>query len=139
MSLRRCQRINRAGGKLNPNPSRSVCSLTEWRAAKRDPVAPLGRADARAETATPDRGSPALLAAVLEGEAVEPRKGDRLRHGLVQDWLTLLLTGAEVADLTLDDRRNGPWDRPPGCTLPIAPPHTNAPVRSASWDSWRPG
>ena len=97
---------------MNPTSSPSVVSLAEWRAAKRDPVASSGLADARAEAAMPDRGLQALFAAVLEGEPVEPRKGDRLRPSLVQDWLKLLLIRAE-ADLTQDDQRNGPWDMAP--------------------------
>ena len=99
---------------MNPASSPSVVSLTEWRAAKRDPLASSGRADARAEAAMPDRASPALLAPVLEEEPAEPPIGDRLRHSLVQDWLTLLLIRPEVADLTQDHQRNGPWDMAPG-------------------------
>jgi Bacterial proteasome activator len=110
---------------MNSTSSPSVVSLTEWRAAKRDPVASSGSADARAEAAMPDRGLTAVLAAVLEGEAVEPQKGDRLRHSLVQDWLTLLLIRPEVADLTQDDQRNGPWDMAPGLHVAGRTAHTH--------------
>jgi hypothetical protein len=98
---------------MNPTSSPSVVSLAERRAAKRVPVASSGLVDAHAEAAMPDRGLPALLAAVLEGEPVEPRKGDRLRPSLVQDWLNLLLIRAEAADRTQDDQRKGPWDMAP--------------------------
>jgi len=98
---------------MNPTSSPSVVSLAEWRAAKRDPVASSGFADARAEAVMPDRGLPPLFAAALEGEPVEARKGDRLRLSLVQDWLTLMFLHAEVADLTQDDQRSGPWDMAP--------------------------
>ena len=98
---------------MNPTSSPSVVSLAEWRAAKRDPVASSGFADVRAEAAVPDRGLTPLFAAALEGEPVEPRMGDRLRLSLVQDWLTLLFLHAEVADLTQEDQRSGPWGMAP--------------------------
>ena len=110
---------------MNPTSSPSVISLAEWRAAKQDPVASSGLADARAEAAMPDRGLPALFAAVLEGEPVEPRKGDRLRPSLVQDWLKLLLIRAEVAGLTHDDQRNGPWDMAPELHVAGRTAHTH--------------
>ena len=109
---------------MNSTSSPSVVSLAEWRAAKRDPVASSGLADARAAAARPDRGLQALFAAVLEGEPVEPRKGDRLRPSLVQDWLKLLLIRAE-ADLTQDDQRNGPWDMAPELHVAGRTAHTH--------------
>jgi len=108
---------------MNPTPSPSVVSLTEWRAAKRDPVTSSGRADARAEAAMPNRGLP--VAAVLEGEPVGPRIGDRLRHSLVQDWLQLLLIRPEVADLTQDDQRNRPGDMAPWLHVAGRTAHTH--------------
>jgi Protein of unknown function (DUF2587) len=110
---------------MNPTSSPSVVSLTEWRAAKRDPVASSGRDDARAEATMPDRGSTALLAAVLEGEPVEPRTGDQLSQSLVQDWLKLLLIRAEMADLTQHDQRRGPWDMAPGLHVAGRTAHTH--------------
>jgi hypothetical protein len=100
---------------MNPTTSLSVVSLRKKRAAKRDPVASLGRAVARAEAAMPDdRGSPAVLSAVLERGPVEHRLGDRLSESLVQDWIKLLCIGPEVSALTQDDQRNSQWDMAPG-------------------------
>jgi hypothetical protein len=75
----------------------------------------------------PDRELPALLAPVLEEEPGEPRIGDRLRHGLVQDWLKLLIR-PEQADLTQDDQKNGPWDMATGLHVAgrTAPTHSGS-------------
>jgi Protein of unknown function (DUF2587) len=54
-----------------------------------------------------------VLAAVLDGQLVEPRDGDRLSHERGQDWLKLLLRRREMADLTQDEQGTGPWDE--GC------------------------
>lgn len=62
----------------------------------------------------PDPSRAEVLAAVLDGEPVEPREGDRLSHELGQDWLKLLLSRPEMADLTQDEQRTGPWDVAPG-------------------------
>jgi hypothetical protein len=51
-----------------------------------------------------------VLAAVLDGDAVEPREGDRLSHELGRDWLKLLLSRPEMADLTQDMQRTGSGD-----------------------------
>jgi hypothetical protein len=59
-----------------------------------------------------------VLAAVLDGPPVEPRDGDRLSHERGADWLTLLLSRPEVADLTQDEQRSRPWDLAP--RLPVA-------------------
>jgi hypothetical protein len=111
---------------MNPTSSAVVVSLAERRAAKRDRVASAGLADAIAEAVITDRGlttpeavapDPALaevLAAVLNGQPDEPRKGDRLSHDLGQHWLKLLLSRPEMADLTQDEQRKGPWDIAPG-------------------------
>ena len=111
---------------MNPTSSPAVASLTERRAAKRDRVASVGLADALAEAVITDRGSTVaqaaapdpfrteVLAAVLDGQPVELRKGDRLSHTLGQDWLKLLLSRPEMADLTQDEQRKGPWDMAPG-------------------------
>jgi hypothetical protein len=111
---------------MNRKSSPAVVSLTEWRAAKRDRVA-SGLADARAEAVMPDRGVASLLAAVLDGEPVEPRKGGRISHELGQDWLKLLLSRPEVADLTQDEQGKGPWDVAPGlqATGPTRPAQTH--------------
>jgi hypothetical protein len=62
----------------------------------------------------PDPSRAEVLAAVLDGQHVEPRDGDRLSHELGQDWLTLLLRRPEMADPTRDDQRTGPGDVAPG-------------------------
>jgi len=111
---------------MNPTSSPAVVSLTERRAAKRDRVASVGPVDALAEPVITDRGltveqaaAPVpsrteVLAAVLDGQPVELREGDRLSHTLGQDWLKLLLSRPEMADLTQDEQRKGPWDMAPG-------------------------
>jgi hypothetical protein len=116
---------------MSPTSSPVVVSLAERRAAKRDRVGSAGLADALAEAVITDRGlttpqaaaiDPALaevLAAVLDGQPDEPRKGDRLSHDLGQHWLKLLLSRPEMADVTQDEQRKGAWDMAPG--LHVAP------------------
>ena len=110
---------------MSPTSSPVVVSLAERRAAKRDRVASADLADALAEAVitdgltTPEAAAtdPALaevLAAVLDGQPDEPRKGDRLSHDLGQDWLKLLLSRPEMTDLTQDDQRKDPCDIAPG-------------------------
>ena len=111
---------------MGPTSSPVVVSLAERRAAKRDRVGSAGLADALAEAVITDRGlttpqaaaidpAPAeVLAAVLDGQPDEPRKGDRLSHDLGQHWLKLLLSRPEMADLTQDGQRKGPWDMATG-------------------------
>jgi hypothetical protein len=110
---------------MNPTSSPSVVSLAERRAAKRDPFASPGLADALAEAAMPERGSALLLAAVLEGGPLDPLRSDRLSHSLVQDWLELLLIRTEVADQTQNDQRQGPWDMAPGLHVASRIAHTH--------------
>jgi len=62
----------------------------------------------------PDSSRAEILAAILDGQPVEPREGDRLSHELGQDWPKLLLSRPEMADLTQDEQRAGPWDVAPG-------------------------
>jgi len=73
----------------------------------------------------PDHSSAEVLAA-LDGQPVEPREGHRLSHELCQDWLRLLLGRPEMADLTQDDQRTGPWEVAPGLHLAggTRPPQT---------------
>jgi hypothetical protein len=58
----------------------------------------------------PDPSRAEVLAAVLEGQPVEPPEGDRLSHELGQDWLKLLLSRPEMSDLPQDEQRTGPGD-----------------------------
>jgi Protein of unknown function (DUF2587) len=98
---------------MNPISSPAVVSLAERRAAKRGRVGFAGD-DTLVPRRAPDPSRAEVLAALLDGEPAETPEGDRLSHELGQDWLNLLLSRPEMADLTQDERRIGPGDVAPG-------------------------
>jgi len=98
---------------MNPTSSSAVVSLAERRAAKRGRVGFAGDG-ALVPRPVPDPSRAEVLAAVLGVEPAETPEGDRLSHELGQDWLKLLLSRPEMADLTQDEQRTGSGEVVPG-------------------------